>query len=267
MANTGQLGSQEQRAAATTQQGANRTAAAYNQGVANPTASGMGYTSPFAADAATALAGGGQGALAAFTMGQYGSQLAQGGAGNVLAEAGLSEVASQYGVSAAELQNKTGYDLANALLGYEGTGLQSQGLAEQASTAAAQQGLEQSQYGVQQGQYPEEMQKAALENANAVKNLQDQGAIGGTLNTTGYQRAQATQGAEYGWQQADIFRNQQLAQLGPAVRASGLRGPAGAVRQSAPAARARRAGPGTHCPAGAGSTEFRAPTGRRQRHG
>ena len=122
------------------------------------------------------------------------------------------------------MQNQTGYSLANALLGIEGTGLQSQGLAQQASTAAQQQGIEQAQYGVQSGQYPEQMQQAALANANAVIGEESSSAIGGTLNTTAHQRRQATQGAEYGWQQADIFRNQQLAQLGQQSEQAGFAG-------------------------------------------
>jgi len=150
-------------------------------------------------------------------LGGYASQA-------LMAEAGMGQTTAQLGVTDAQLQNQTGYSLANSLLGIEGTGLQSQGLAQQASTAATQQGLEEAQYGIQQGQFPEEAAKAALENQNAVIGARDAAAVGGTLNTTGYQRQQATQGAEYGWQQADIFRNQQLAQLSQQSQQAGYGG-------------------------------------------
>lgn len=149
-------------------------------------------------------------ATAGAASSSYASYLLSG----LLGEQGMAGAAAQAPVSAAELGAGTSYDLSNALLGYQGNQLQQQGLATQMGTAAQQQGIEQAEYGVQQGQYPEQMQQAALQNALAVAGMQDQGAIGGTLNTQGYKRQQAAQGAEYGWQQADIFRNQQLAQLG-----------------------------------------------------
>ena len=136
----------------------------------------------------------------------------------------MGEAVSQYGLTQAEQQNQAAYGQANAALGFQGTQLQSQGLAQQASTAGQQQGLEEAQYGIQQGQYPEQQAQAALANKNAVINARDQAAVGGTLNTTGYQRGQATQAAQYGWQQADIFRNQQLAQLGQQGEQVGFQG-------------------------------------------
>jgi hypothetical protein len=156
-----------------------------------------------------------------------------GGAGPSVAGPNLSAALGQQqlgmsgvnaGVGAAELQSGLGFDLSNALLGYQGIGLQSQGLAAQAGTSAQQQGLEEAQYGVQSGQYPEEAQKAALSNALAVSGQQDTGAITGTINTQGYKRQQAAQGAEYGWQQADIFRQQQLADLGQQSEEAGYAG-------------------------------------------
>jgi hypothetical protein len=149
------------------------------------------------------------GATAGAASSSYAGYLLSG----LLGEQGMATGAAGAGVSAAELGAGTSYDLSNALLGYQGNQLQQQGLASQMGTSAAQQGLEESQYGVASGQYPEQMQQAALQNALAVSGLQRSGAIGGTTETTGYKQQQAAQGAEYGWQQADIFRNQQLAQL------------------------------------------------------
>ena len=117
------------------------------------------------------------------------------------------------GVQEQEAQSQGTYSAANALLSQQGLGLQGQALGSQAQTAAAQQGIEQSQYGINQTQYPEQLQEAALQNANAVRGAQDAAAVGGTLNTTGYQRQQGTQAAQYAWQQADIYRQQQLSQL------------------------------------------------------
>jgi hypothetical protein len=214
MPNTGALGSQDQRAYQTAQQAGPMTAAPQPGGI-----------SPVSNVTAGLLASPDwQSQISGYLAGQAGPGLAQSGLAATLGSAQLGMVGPQLGVSEAELGSNEGYTLANALLGYEGIGLQSQGLASQASTAAQQQGIEQAQYGIQQGQYPEEMQKAALANENAVKGMQDQGAIGGTLNTQGYKRAQATQGAEYGWQQADIFRSQQLAQLGQQAEQVGYGG-------------------------------------------
>jgi hypothetical protein len=154
-----------------------------------------------------------QNQVAGYLAGQYGPQFAQSGLTSALTSQQLAMLGPQLGVQEAELTANTGFGLASDVLAMQGIGLQSQGLASQIGTAAAQQGIEQAQYGVQQGQYPEQLQRAALENANAVQQMQSQGAIGGTINTEGYKKAQATQAAEYGWQQADIFRAQQLAQL------------------------------------------------------
>jgi hypothetical protein len=206
----GSVGSQTAQPAKTTQQAGQTTAPAPQPG---------GLTTPIAG----ALSGTAN-PLAGYLLGQAAPQI--GGYMSQVAQAGgqMTEDVAQLGVTNAEAQQTTGYDLANLLLSAEGTGLQSAGLAQQAQTAAQQQGTEEEQYGVQMGQYPEQMQEAALQNANAVKAMQDAGAIGGTLNTQGYKRQQATQGAEYGWQQADIFRQQQLAALGQQSEQQGYTG-------------------------------------------
>ncbi len=160
------------------------------------------------------------GATAGAASSSYAGYLLSG----LLGEQGMAGGAAQAGVSAAELGAGTSYDLSNALLNYQGLGLQEQGLATQMGTSAKQQGIEEAGYGVQQGQYPEQMQQAALQNALAVSGLQRQGAISGTTLTTGHKEQQAAQGAEYGWQQADIFRNQQLAQLAQQSEEAGYGG-------------------------------------------
>lgn len=207
MPNTGALGSQDQRAYQTTQQSSAGTLSPFSGATA-----GLLTSPQWSSEAAGYLAG------------QAGPGIAQSALAESLGSAQLGMVGPQLGVSAAEMQYGTGMDLANALLGYQGIGLQQRGLGAQAQTAAQQQGLEQAQFGVQQGQYPEEQQKAALQNALAVAGMQDQGAISGTLGTQGYKRQQAAQGAEYGWQQADIFRAQQLSELGQQAEQVGYKG-------------------------------------------
>jgi hypothetical protein len=177
-----------------------------------------------AAIASGLVSGNNSTALAAAALAQQLPTIGQYGFAGAVAGQELGLVGPQLAVTGAEAQNQTGYDLANALLGYEGIGLQSQGLAQQASTAAAQQGLEQAQFGVSQTQYPEQQAEAALQNQNAVINQRDSAAISGTINTQGSKRDVATQAQEYAWQQADIFRNQQLAQLGQQSEQVGYQG-------------------------------------------
>jgi hypothetical protein len=156
-----------------------------------------------------------------------------GGAAPGIAGSGLSAQlgASQMGlagpalgVSSANAQVGEGYNLANALLGYEGIGLQSQGLASQAGTAAAQQGIEQGQYGVSQTQYPEQAQEATAQYGQARQQLLSQTAASGSSNAPGANTAQNLQQAQYGWNMADIYRNQQLAALGQQSEQVGYQG-------------------------------------------
>ena len=165
-----------------------------------------------------------QDTVSGYIAGQSGSQIAQSNLTGSLGSASLGMVAPQLGVSQAEAGVGEQGQLANALLGYESTGLQSQGLAQQAQTAAQQQGIERSEYGVSATQYPEQQAEAALANQNAVIGNRDAAAIGGTQNTTGNQRNVATQAQQYGWQQADIYRNQQLAALGQQSEEAGYTG-------------------------------------------
>ena len=176
---------------------------------------GQAAASPFSATTSNLLASPSwTNEVSGYLAGQAAPSLAQGGLASALGDAALANVGPQLGTSAAEAESTTGFDLANALLGEKGIGLQQQALGAQAATAGQQQGVEEAQYQVQSGQYPEQLQEAALQNQNAVIGNRDAAAIGGTTDTTSNQRTQATQAANYGWQTADIYRSQQLAQLG-----------------------------------------------------
>lgn len=165
-----------------------------------------------------------QNQVAGLLAGGAGPTEAQAGLGAALGTAGLAMTPAQEGVSAAELGNNAGYGLASALLGYEGIGLQSQGLASQAATAGKQQGLEEAGFGVQQTAFPEQQAEATLANERAQRGLADQGAISGTLNTEGHGRDVAAQSAQYGWNMADIYRNQRLSELGQQSEEVGFKG-------------------------------------------
>jgi len=155
-----------------------------------------------------------QNQIAGYLTGEYAPQMAQSGLGAALGSAQLGLTGPQLGVASAELGNTAGYDFANALLGYEGTGLQSQALASQGATAAAQEGITTGEYGVSATQYPEQLAEARQAFQTQQQGLQDQGAASGTLNTGGQKTAEANLASNYGWQQADIYRQQQLAALG-----------------------------------------------------
>lgn len=200
MANTGALGSPDQKAAS-----------AALSPLSGTTASLLG--SPNWQDT-----------VSGYIAGQSGSAVAQSNLSGALGSAQLGMVAPSLALGTAEAQNTEGYSLANALLGYQGTGLQSQGLAEQAGVSAQQQGVEEAEFGVQSTQYPEQQAEAALANQNAVIGNRDAAAIGGTTETTSAKRTAATQASEYGWQSADIYRNQQLANLGQQSEEQGYAG-------------------------------------------
>lgn len=162
--------------------------------------------------------------VSGYLAGQAAPAVATGELGTALGSASLGMTAPQEGVQTAEANANSGYDLANALLGVQSTGLSKQALGAQAATAGAQQGIEESEYGVQSTQFPEQQAEAALANKNAVIGNRDAAAIGGVTETTSAKRTAATQASEYGWQQADIFRNQQLAQLGQQSEEVGYKG-------------------------------------------
>jgi len=151
--------------------------------------------------------------IAQYLMGGSGIGMAQGGLTFSTAEQSLGTAVPGMAVQGQNAISTSGYQLASDLLGYQGTQLQGQGLAEQAGTAAAQQGIETGQYGLQAQQFPEQQAEAALAYKNKQQNLQGGLAASGTLNTQGSKEQQGTAAQEYAWQQADIYRNQQLAQL------------------------------------------------------
>jgi hypothetical protein len=179
-----------------------------------PAAAPTGATQGTAASASLLANPNYQDQIAGYLSGQYSGSEAQYGLTASLGSAQLGLDPSALGVSSAELENSTGYDLANALLGYQGIGLQSQALASQAGTAAAQQGISNAEYAVSATQYPEQMAEAKQQFQTAQQGQQDQGAATGTTNTQGQKTAEANLASNYGWQQADIYRNQQLAALG-----------------------------------------------------
>jgi hypothetical protein len=162
--------------------------------------------------------------VSGYLAGQAAPAAAQGALGSALGSASLGMVGPQEGVASSELEANSGYDLANALLGEQGIGLQEQGLGAQTATQAKQQGLEEAQYGVSATQYPEQQAEAALANKNAVIANRDSAAIGGVADTTSTARTASTQAQEYGWQQADIYRAQQLAALGQQSEEVGYQG-------------------------------------------
>lgn len=127
-----------------------------------------------------------------------------------------------------ELQDQTAYN--NAMAGYnqaglenqaQGIGISSLGLQQQGAQNAAQQGFEEQGYGLQQGQFPEQSAEAALAYQNTLQQTQGSQAISGTQNTVGGKQQVATNAANYGFQQEDINRAQQLSQLGQQSEESG----------------------------------------------
>lgn len=129
----------------------------------------------------------------------------------LLSEIGLSGPTSQ--LSADQLAQELAYSEAGLGINQEQNAISQQGNAAQLGLLNTQWGLENQEYGLQQQQYPEQQAQAALQHQLNVAGMQDQGAISGTLNTQGYGRQKSAEAQQYGWQQADISRAQQLAQL------------------------------------------------------
>ena len=164
---------------------------------------------------ATVLAG--AAGAAAPGIAQAGFQGAQ-----ALQGAGLAGPTAALG--AANLESSTGYQIANALLSEQGLGLESQGLAQQAGTAAEQQGIEQQGFGIQQTQVPEQLAQAKEQYGLAMQGQEGAAGASGATNTVGNRNAQQNLTSNYGWQQADIYRQQALAQLGQQSEQLGYRG-------------------------------------------
>ena len=146
-------------------------------------------------------------------LGQSAGQLGQYALEGAVGEQALGLSPYTLAVQEQNLTAQQGYSFADSLLGYQGLGLSSEGLASQTQTSAGQQALEQAAYGVTSQKYGQESATAALAYENKVRQMQDQGAATGTTNTSGQAQAMGTAAQQYAWQQATIYRAQQLAQF------------------------------------------------------
>ena len=146
-------------------------------------------------------------------LGQSAGQLGQYALEGAVGEQALGLSPYTLAVQEQNLTAQQGYSFADSLLGYQGLGLSSEGLASQTQTSAGQQALEQAAYGVTSQKYGQESQQAALQYATQKRQLQSHGAATGTTNTAGQATQMGVQAQEYAWQQATIYRQQQLAQL------------------------------------------------------
>lgn len=158
-----------------------------------------------------------------------------------IAQSGLTmaQLLSEIGMVGPQAQETAQYNAQQLGLGEAGLGItaeqnqiQQQGLAAQLGLSGAQQGIEEQQFGLSMQQYPEQQAQAALANKNAVQALSSQGAISGTLGTEGHKQAVSTQTQQYGWQQADISRAQQNAQLGQKSEEAGYKYSVGDIARS-----------------------------------
>jgi len=124
------------------------------------------------------------------SIAQYQQQFGQ-------AEAGIAGLPAQMQLQGAELQQTTGLQQEQIQNQLAGNTLEQQNVAQQLGIAGEQYGLEKQLAGIQQGQltYNFGVQQ---------KNLQDQGAIGGTLNTQGYGRQQGQLAEQYQVSSAEL---------------------------------------------------------------
>lgn len=119
----------------------------------------------------------------------------------------------QYQLSNTNLEQQAANQLAQLGISQQQLGLQGQGLQAQAGLLGTTTGLEQQEYGLQQQQYPEQLAEAALNYNQNQLSLTGNEAAAGATNTVGARNAQNILGQEYGYQQADIGRAQQLSGL------------------------------------------------------
>lgn len=110
--------------------------------------------------------------------------------------------------------------------------LQQQGAAAQGVLNQQQQAEEVAQYTLAQQAFPEQQAQAAQQNTQALQGISSGGASAGTLNTTGHGRDIQNQALSYGWQQADISRAQQTAQLGQQSEVQGYQYSAGDIART-----------------------------------
>jgi hypothetical protein len=105
------------------------------------------------------------------------------------------------------------YGLEQLGIGGEQIGLSQQDNAAQQALLGLETGLQRQEYGISSTQFPEQYAQAALQNKLAVRGLSEQQAQSGVQGSAGQEQAVQAQSQQYGWQQQDIARNQQLAQL------------------------------------------------------
>jgi hypothetical protein len=119
----------------------------------------------------------------------------------------------QYQLSNTNLEQQATNQLAQLGISQQQLGLQGQGLQSEAGLLGTTTGLEQQEYGLQQQQYPEQLAEAALNYGANQQALTGNLAAAGATNTVGARTQENLLSKDYGYQQADINRAQQLSQL------------------------------------------------------
>lgn len=119
----------------------------------------------------------------------------------------------QYGLSNTNLEQQAANQEAQLGISGQQLGLQGQGLQAQAGLLGTTTGLEQQEYGLQQQQYPEQLAEAALNFGANQQALTGNLAASGATNTVGAKTQENLLTQNYGYQQADINRAQQLSSL------------------------------------------------------
>lgn len=164
-----------------------------------------------------------QGLLNSTNPGSQGAGIIAGGQSAGIAQSGLTmeQLLGEIGLTSATAGETNQYNAQQLEESLSGLGisagqnyLSELGLQAQAGQTAAQQGFTTAEYGVSSTQYPEQLAEAAQQNKLANQQLSTTGAATGTLNTQGQASSVQNQALQYGWQQQDIGRQAQLAQLG-----------------------------------------------------
>jgi hypothetical protein len=158
-------------------------------------------------------------------VGQLGAgaanQVAAGNLGIASAEANYGLTNAQQAVSNEYNNTLAGYQLGQLGISQQQLGIQGTSLQQQQQLQGVQTGVEQATYGLQQQVYPEEQAEATANYNEQQSQLQGGLAASGALNTKGSTQQQTLLGQNYAWQQADIGRAQQEAQLGQQATVAG----------------------------------------------
>lgn len=120
---------------------------------------------------------------------------------------------SQYGLTTTNLEQQAANQEAQLGISGQQLGIQGQGLASEAGLLGTTTALEQKEYGLQQQQYPEQLAEAALNFGANQQALTGNFAASGASDTVGARTQQNLLSQNYGYQQNDINRAQQLSQL------------------------------------------------------